>query len=150
MILYGHNQAMLEWLSDRLLMDMVGPDRKAVGVLREGELVAVVAWSNFVWPDIHVHMASTTPRWCTRSHVREILHYPFRQLQCKRVTALTEITNQRARAFLCHLGFRQEGIHPDACPNGDVVSLGLLARDAARWLAEERKCSDVLPRLTTA
>jgi RimJ/RimL family protein N-acetyltransferase len=139
-ILYDQHTPMLKWLSDRLGMDMVGPDRKAVGVLRGNELVAVVAWSNFVWPDIHVHMASTTPRWCTRSHVREILYYPFVQLQCKRVTALTEATNQRARAFLCHLGFRQEGIHPDACPNGDVVSLGLLARDAARWLVEEKKC----------
>jgi RimJ/RimL family protein N-acetyltransferase len=67
--------------------------------------------------------------------VSAILRYPFVQLRCARVTAVTQSQNARARGFLCRLGFRQEGVHPDALPSGDAVSYGLLARDATRWIA---------------
>jgi RimJ/RimL family protein N-acetyltransferase len=48
-------------------------------------------------------------------------------------------TNQPARAFLCRLGFKQEGIHPDALPDGDAVTYGLLRKDAARWLEDKER-----------
>ena len=67
--------------------------------------------------------------------IRAMLRYPFVQLSCVRLTAVTPARNVRARAFLARLGFRQEGVHPDALPGGDAVSYGLLARDAARWIA---------------
>lgn len=138
MILYHHDEALIEWASKRLDRPLGGPHRCAVGVVRDGELAAVVVWSEFRWPDIQASIVSSSPRWFTRAHIREILRYPFVQLRCKRVTAITWATNQRARAFLCRLGFRQEGFHPEAMPDGDAaVSYGLLARDAARWLTEE-------------
>ena len=67
--------------------------------------------------------------------IRAMLRYPFVQLGCARLTAVTPAQNRAARAFLARLGFRQEGVHPDALPGGDAVSYGLLARDAARWIA---------------
>src|SRR5579859_6036684 len=129
---------MMAWASEKLGRSLLGPMRVALGVIRDCELLAVVVFSEYKGPDIHASIVSTSPRWFTRAHMREILRYPFIQLGCKRVTAVTDATNQSARSFLCRIGFRQEGIHVDAGIDGDTVSYGLLARDAARWLAEDR------------
>ena len=110
---------------------------KAIGVVRRHEVVAVVVYNQWRHPNIEASIASETPLWASREALRAILAYPFIQLRCKRVTATTEATNQRARAFLCRLGFREEGVHPDALTSGTAITYGLLARDAARWLKAE-------------
>ena len=139
MILYGHDRYVVDWASRQLGRSVGGEFPRTIGIIRNWELVAAVIYSEYKHPDIHASIVSTTPAWCTRRALRHILRYPFVQLGCKRVTAVTEATNHPAREFLCRLGFRQEGIHPDARPTGDAVSYGLLARDAAKWLAEEGK-----------
>lgn len=130
--------ALMAWASQILGYDAVAPNRLALAAVHDGQIVGAAIFHDFNWPDIQVTMASTSPRWATRANFRELLRYPFVHCRCKRLTAITGATNQRARAFLCRFGFRQEGIHPDALPSGDAISYGLLARDAARWLAEDR------------
>lgn len=109
---------------------------RSFGVIRNQELAAVIIFSEFRHPNIEATIWSSTPRWATPAVLRAVMQYAFHQLDCKRITATTEATNQPAREFLCRLGFRQEGVHPDALPTGDAVSFGLLRIDAARWLAE--------------
>jgi RimJ/RimL family protein N-acetyltransferase len=65
------------------------------------------------------------------------MRYPFIQLGCNRITAITKAKNQPARAFLCRLGFHLEGVHPGVFLDDDAISYGLLRSDASRWLAEE-------------
>lgn len=138
MIVYGHDRVVTAWAS-RVLGRPVGGDHpRTIAVFHKGEMVAAAIYSEYKHPDIHISMVSTTPAWCTRKSIRHILRYPFVQLGCKRVTAIIEATNHPAREFLCRFGFRQEGIHPDVWPSGDAISYGLLARDAAKWLAEEK------------
>jgi RimJ/RimL family protein N-acetyltransferase len=136
MLLYGHDRELSLWVGERL--GLAGPirgvDPTAIGVVRGGRVVAVALFSNFQPPTIEITFATTTPRWASREAIRGILGYPFVQLACKRVTAITEECNGPARAFLERLGFAKEGIHPDAFPSGAAVSYGLLRRDAERWL----------------
>lgn len=139
MIIYHQDQALKRWAGEILGVSDFGPSR-TIGVWRQGRIVAVVVYHQFRYPSIEASIASIDPRWASRSVIREILRYPFVTLGCKRITAITEATNQRARAFLCRLGFHEEGIHPDTFETGDAVSYGLLRKDAARWLAEEDTC----------
>lgn len=110
---------------------------RSFGVVRSNELVAIIVFSEFRHPNIEATIWSSSPRWATHHVLRAVLQYAFQTLACKRITATTEATNHPARGFLCRLGFRQEGVHPDALPTGDAVTFGLLRKDAARWLAEE-------------
>lgn len=110
---------------------------RSFGVIRGNEMAAIIVYSEYRHPNIEASIWSSTPRWATPPVLRVLLQYPFLQLGVKRITATTEATNQPARAFLCRLGFRQEGVHPDALPTGDAVTYGLLRADAARWLAED-------------
>lgn len=142
MLIFGHDRALARWAGDRIGIIDFGPS-VAIGVLHEREIVAVAVFNQYRPPNIEVTFVTNRDRH-DRGAVREIrnsigplLRYPFNQLRCKRVTAITEATNQPARAFLCRLGFREEGYHRDALPSGDAVTYGMLRKDASRWIAEE-------------
>lgn len=136
MLLFHCDDALAKWAGDQLGMEMIGP-YACIGVARQGQIVAVALYNNFRLPNIEVTFVTTTPRWASRSTIGAILRYPFIQLGCSRVTAITEATNQPARAFLCRLGFKQEGCHPDYFPSGEAISYGMVRSDAQPWIAEE-------------
>jgi RimJ/RimL family protein N-acetyltransferase len=134
MLLFDSDQILARWAGDRLGIADFGP-YTAIGVVHRGEVVAAAIYNNYRPPNIDITFASASPRWASRGAIRAMLRYPFVQLGCMRLTAVTQAQNAPARAFLHRLGFCQEGVHPDALPSGDAVSYGLLARDAARWIA---------------
>lgn len=136
MLIYEGDAAVARWAAERLGFESFGPC-SSIGVERNGVIVAAAVFNNFRWPDIEITFVRSDAHWATPHVVRTILRYPFIQLNCKRITAITEATNHRARGFLCKLGFQQEGYHPDARPSGDAVSFGLLRDAAARWIAED-------------
>ncbi len=129
------NGLLVKWASDRLDGIDFGPC-VTIGVVHNNEIVAVAVYNKFLHPNIEVSFVIASPHWASPGAVRGILSYPFAQLRCKRLTATTDATNERARAFLVRLGFKQEGYHPDALPTGDAVTYGLLRKDAARWLKD--------------
>lgn len=136
MLLYGHNRELALWAGRHLGFD--GPIRSteptAIGVIRGGKIVAAAVFYNAGPTSIEITFVTSTPRWASREAIKAILHYPFVQLDRKRLNAITEACNADARAFLERLGFRQEGVHPDGFPSGDGISYGLLRADAQRWL----------------
>jgi RimJ/RimL family protein N-acetyltransferase len=136
MLIFHADDALARWAGDRLGME-IGKPNTAIGVARSGKIVAAAVFNNFRPPNIEVTFVTSSPRWASKLAIAAILKYPFKQLGCKRVTAIIEATNQPARAFLCRLGFKLEGIHPDVFVSGSAETYGLLARDAARWVAEE-------------
>lgn len=138
MLLYGHDRELSLWVGERLGINrpIKSVDPTAIGVVRSGRIVAAALFTNYQPPTIEITFVTTTPRWASREMIRGILAYPFVQLECKRITAVTEACNIPARSFLERLGFRQEGIHPDAFPSGEGISYGLLRADAARWLED--------------
>lgn len=144
MLIYGHNgtvsypnavpnAALVQWISDRLGIKDFGPC-VTIGVVHDNQIVAVALYNKFLHPNIEVSFAISSPSWASPGAVRAILSYPFIQLHCKRVTATVSSENKKARGFLLRLGFKQEGYHPDALPNGDAVTYGLLRQYAARWI----------------
>ena len=151
-IILGRDLAVAEWVRRRLADPAIavggestlspswdwGPCT-AIGVARGSELVAGIVYNNYRWPSIEATIASSTPAWCSRRNLAAIFAYPFRQLGCRRLGASTGDTNQPARAFLCRLGFRQEGLLRQALPPsllnraGDAVIYGMTAAEC-RWL----------------
>ena len=136
MLVYGHDRELALWAG--LSLGCSGAIRSteptAIGVARDGRIVAAAVFYNAGPTSIEITFVTTTPRWASRENIRAILHYPFVQLDRKRLTAITEEGNRDARAFLERLGFRQEGIHPDGFVSGTGISYGLLRADAERWL----------------
>lgn len=137
MLIYDQHDALCLWAGKHLGYD--GPIRRStdpvtIGVARNGKIVAVAVFYDYRITSMEVTFVTTSPRWASRENIRAILAYPFVQLGCKRLTAITEEKNRAARAFLERLGFHQEGVHPDGFESGAGISYGLLRADAERWL----------------
>jgi len=103
-----------------------------------GEILGVAIYHDFSDNDVQITFVTATPRWATPGNVRAILHYPFIQLGVKRMTAVTNKSNKKARKLLEGIGFKLEGVHPFA--DGGVrprVSYGLYSSVVKeKWLNE--------------
>ncbi len=113
-LVYGHDAAIAAWTARNL--GTVGDDGfgpcTAIGVMRDGQLVAGVVYHGFR-PDyrsIDASIYSTTPAWACRRTLIGVLAYPFIQLGCQRLGATVESRNARAQQFLKRLGFVREGV----------------------------------------
>ena len=136
MLIYDHHYELALWAG--LQLGYGGPIRstepKAIGVARGGKIVAAAIFYDYRLTTIEVTFVTTEKRWASRQAIKAILHYPFVQLGCRRLNAITEQSNLEARDFLERLGFMQEGVHPDAFQSGTGLSYGLLRDAAERWL----------------
>lgn len=98
-------------------------------------ILGAAVFHNFRGHDVEVTLVCAGPRWATPGNVRAILHYPFKQLKVKRLTAITSKTNKRARRLLTGLGFHLEGVHPYAGSDGRAaITYGMYHDDARKWL----------------
>ena len=107
----------------------------AIGVEDEaGKPLGGVVFTNHLpaYRSIEVSFASDTPRWLTRRMISGILAYPFTQLGCQRITAITPKKAKAARAFLDDFGFKREGVVRRGFGDDDAVISGLLWREWAR------------------
>lgn len=135
MLVYHHDEALAEWIGWQLDCKFA-PPYKCIGVMRGDKLVAAVLYNNFQLPNIQMTIASVSPRWASRQVIGRLFAYPFHELRCRRVSAVTKAMNQPARAFLSRLGFVPEGFHPQLFEDDDGVSYGLLKNDARKWIED--------------
>lgn len=141
-LLYGQKEFVAHWVASRIpLMAQVvasnppgeafGPCN-AIGVVDEnGTPVGGVVYHQWqpIFRTIDLSFAADTPRWLTPALVRALLSYPFDDLGCQRVTALTPKRNRRARRFLEKFGFKREGCVARGFDSDDAIISGLLVED---------------------
>lgn len=125
-LIYGQEERLLPWAQERIGV-VFRRDAYSLGLEKNGELVAVVVYDGFSEFDCNMHIASDgTSAWMNKSLLVSAFAYPFVQLKLKRVTGLVPAKNEAALKFDEHLGFQREGLHPKACGDDDMISLGLL------------------------
>jgi len=135
-LLLGDDEHVAAWAAG-LIPHMHGRgfgDCRAIGVVSErGEPLAGVVFSNFLpqYRSIEISLATSTPRCLTRRLMQEIMAYPFEQLACQRVTAITPRRAAAIRRFIDGFGFKREGLVRRGFGDDDAVISGLLKRE---WL----------------
>lgn len=141
-LVIGRDAMVADWVGHQISHvgsgEAFGPC-SAIGVEAEGgEPLGGVVFSNWqpACRSIEVSFASSSPRWLTRPIIRTIMAYPFGQLGCQRVTAVTPRRNKPARRFVEVFGFKREGLVRKGFGDDDAVISGLLKRewDASRWM----------------
>jgi RimJ/RimL family protein N-acetyltransferase len=132
-LLVGYDVEIADWVGKRLDITNFGPCT-TLGIADEDGLIAGIVFNNYRSAiGMEASIASTSPRWCSRGTLAAIFGYVFDQVGCRRLTATTEAKNQPVRAFLCHLGFREEGLLRHGFPQDDAVIFGMI-REECRWL----------------
>jgi RimJ/RimL family protein N-acetyltransferase len=143
-LLYQHDAEVIDWvcqniphLAERIpYFDkgaVLGP-AVGIGVLDDaGSLIAGVVFHGYdpFVKAMEVSCASTSRMWAKPDIVREILRYPFEQLQLVRVSAATPKRSTSPRRFLEGLGFKREGSLRKGFVDDAAIVYGLLAEDWA-------------------
>ena len=145
-LVLGQDRDVAAWVAARIPHMAAGEGFgpcAAIGVADEsGRALGGVVFSNFQprYRSIEVSFAAETPRWLTARLIGGILSYPFVQLGCQRITAVTPRRAARARRFLDRFGFRREGVVRKGFGADDAIVSGLLEREwrGSRWSPRER------------
>lgn len=112
-------------------------DMRAIGLERDGQLVAAVLYDSFNGHNICMSVAAAPGRqWMTREFLRYAFHYPFVELGAKRITGIVRETNLDARRFDEHLGFTEECRMRGAAEDGSDVIAYVMWRHQCRFLTE--------------
>lgn len=109
------------------------PWAMGIGWVRDGTLIAGVAYDRYNGASVCMHVAADGKHWLTRSYLRACFDYPFNRLNVKKVLGLVDASNAQARKFDEHLGFRLEARLQDAAPGGDLMIYSM-TRDQCRYL----------------
>jgi RimJ/RimL family protein N-acetyltransferase len=107
---------------------------QAIGLEKDGELMAVVVFNYFSKADISMNVAAVPgSRWMTKAFLKAVFAYPFVQLGVRRITGLVATRNVPALRFDEHIGFKREGLIRHGTVDDDLVVMGML-KEECRWL----------------
>lgn len=122
-----------EWVGQQLQQLYHSAGSQAIGLERDGELVAGVIYEQYNTRAIMVHVAIAGP--ITRSFLSAICRYPFDMCKVDKVIASITDSNPRSIRFVTKIGFREEARLRDASPDGDIV-LYTITRPDCKYLGE--------------
>ena len=117
-----------DWLGDRT--SGIGYDIvQAIGLERDGELVAVTGYNNFTDKACHVHFAIDKGVMAPRHYIWFVHYYPFVQVGLNAMIATVSSANDRILKLAKHLGY-------SVLSTIEAANLVLLALDKnnCKWL----------------
>jgi RimJ/RimL family protein N-acetyltransferase len=105
----------------------------AIGLEKNGELIAVTSYGKFNQVSMHAHIAIAEGERLTREFIWYMLYYPFEQAGVNALIILVDAANEKAIRLQNHLGYETVGTIPNSCPNGAML-VRVLYKDNCRWL----------------
>ncbi|OIP19572.1 MAG: hypothetical protein AUK51_01160 [Comamonadaceae bacterium CG2_30_59_20] len=116
-------------------------DMKAIGLERDGVLVAGVVYEGFNGVNVWMHVAAEPgARWMTKSYLRYCFHYPFNELGVSRVSAYVNASNTAAVHMDDHIGFKREALLKGAAPDGGDVIIYMMRKQDCRFIDKDDIC----------
>lgn len=108
---------------------------RVIGLRRDGEMVAGVAYEGFNGRNMWIHVAALPgARWMVRMYLRACFVYPFLVCKVDRLSGYVNESNTHARRFDEHLGFQEETRLAGAAPDGGDVIIYVMRRQECRFL----------------
>lgn len=123
-----------QWVAKRIRGGYSAERSNALGLERNGELVAGVIYENWNHKSIWCHIAidgRLTPR-----YLAAIFDYPFNICQVEKIIVPVGSDNEESVRLVEKMGFTEEGRIKDARPEGDLI-LFTLSRNACRFIGEK-------------
>lgn len=135
-VTYERQDELIRFALEKIGIPGFRDDARAIGLIRDGEIIASCVFECFTQSDCCVHLASDgSRRWCNREYIVRCMAYPFIQLGLRRITGLVPARNTAALNFDLAFGFKREGYIRHGMPDDDIILLGML-REECRWLPQ--------------
>jgi RimJ/RimL family protein N-acetyltransferase len=134
-VIWDRPQEVGEWVCARIggTFDLSGAT--AIGLEKDGRLIAGVMYDHYNGRSIAMHVAGEGGHWMTREFARACFGYAFNQLGVNKVIGLVDSTNESARRYDEHLGFRLEATITGAGRTGDLLIYSMTP-EQCRWIGE--------------
>ena len=106
---------------------------QAIGLKRDGKLIAGVIYEHWNGRSVICHMAVEGP--LSREFIWTIFDYPFNQFGVQKVVLPISSANRKCLSLVAHMGFKEESRIKDAHPTGDLAFY-TMTRKECRFLGE--------------
>lgn len=136
------------WTAERVEGQYFEDGSQAIGLERDGKIIAGVIYEHWNGRTIVCHMAVEGR--LTRQFIWTIFDYAYNQIKAEKVILPVASANKKSVKLVLNMGFREEARLADAHPTGDLVFY-TLKRSDCRFLWSMWACkSNVLPALPVA
>lgn len=125
-----------EWM--RQQMQTASCEDVAIGLEKNGELIAATSYGKFNQVSMHAHIAIAEGERLNREFAWFMLYYPFVQIGVNALIVLVDSSRERAIRLQNHLGYQTIAEIPDSCPNGPML-VRVLYKHNCRWLEKPIK-----------
>ena len=122
-----------EWVAKRIQGGYFAERSNALGLERDGEIVAGVIYQDWNHKSIVCHIAVDGR--LTPAFLAAICDYPFNVCQVDKIIVPVASENANSKDFVEKFGFTEEARIKEAHPDGDII-LYTLTRDNCRYLGE--------------
>ena len=112
-------------------------DMTAIGLRKNGELVAGAIFEGFNGRNLWVHLAGAPgSRWMTRDYLKLCFAYAFLACGVDRLSGYVNASNAQARRLNEHFGYRQEATLQGAAADGGDVLIYVMWRKDCRFIPQ--------------
>lgn len=132
MLFFDSNGSVEKWVATQLGADNFGPAR-AIGITTNKNFLGGVVYHKLANENVEMTIATQSPRWATRAHIRDLFAYPFLSLKVTRISTIVASDNQRAIDMNTRLGFVREGVLREFFKPHDAVVFGMLQNEC-EWI----------------
>lgn len=109
------------------------PGFRALGLERDGELVAGVLYENFTDSNVWCHIAAAPGGHSMNAEfIHGIFTYPFEQLGLRCMRAYVKESNRPVRNFMINLGFRLDAVLEAAGDGGENMLIYWIKKEWCR------------------
>ena len=139
-VLYGADAEVAEWVGRAIPGYIRSPDAKALGIIRDGRIVAGAVFERF--NGVHCEVTITARpgvAWADRRTLFALYHYVFVQLDCLALSAVIPASNLPSLNLCTKLGFQPVAYVRFAAPDGGPLVILQQERDSCRWLSYGQK-----------
>ena len=134
-VIYGADNEIASWVGRRIPGYVMLPGAVALGVERNGKIVAGVVYERCNGANIEASIAAVPgSRWADRDVLRQIFAYPFLQLGVAAVTVLVAHSNLPALHLATKMGFSPIALVPFAAHDRTALVILQAYRDQCRWI----------------
>jgi RimJ/RimL family protein N-acetyltransferase len=106
---------------------------QCIGQLKDGNLVAVAGYTNFMPKACEIHIGSVGEHWANKDFIWAVFDYPFNKLGLSVILGQICADNTDALKLNRHLGFKVVAEIPDAHMSGDLVIMAM-KKEECRFL----------------
>jgi len=132
-LVFDEKERVGAWVADQVEQTASWGDFYAMGVERDGKIIAGILFNSFNGSNATCHIAISKMTKLARELLNHGWLYAFKVCGLKRLTGMVEADNEKALKLDVHIGFKREAILAQAGAKGQDMVIMVLWPDNYIW-----------------